>query len=45
MSVPHGEVIDIGYAAAVIAVRTGMPLTEVIIVRISAPPSRKAADR
>lgn len=45
VNMPHGEVIDTGYAAAVVAVRTGMPLTEMIIVRISAPPSRKTADR
>ena len=45
VNVPYREVIDTGYAAAVIAVWTGMPLTEVIIVRISAQPSRKTADR
>ena len=45
VNVPHGEVIDIGYAAAVVAVRTGMPLAEVTIVTISAPPSRKTGDR
>jgi hypothetical protein len=43
--VSHGEVIDTGYAAAVVAVRTGIPLTEVTIVTISTPPSRKTADR
>ena len=45
VNVPHGEVIDTGYAAAVVAVRTGMPLAEVTIVTISAPPSRKNGDR
>jgi hypothetical protein len=43
--VPCGEVVDAGYAAAVVAVRTGMPLAEVTIVTISAPPSGKIADR
>jgi hypothetical protein len=45
VNAPHGEVIDTGYAAAVVAVRTGIPLTEVVIITISAPPSRKTADR
>jgi hypothetical protein len=47
VSVRPGEVIDAGYAAAVVAVRTGMPLAEVTIVTISAPPTptRKAGDR
>ncbi|MGB6162365.1 MAG: hypothetical protein WCF33_23340 [Pseudonocardiaceae bacterium] len=45
MSVRRGEVVDAGYAAAVVAVRTGMPLTDVIIIAISAEPSRKTADR
>lgn len=45
VKVPQGEIVDAGYAAAVIAVRTNIPLTEVIIVTISAEPSRKTADR
>lgn len=44
VSVPRGEVVDAGYAAAVVAVRTGMPLAEVAIVMISAP-SEKVGDR
>jgi hypothetical protein len=35
VDVPHGEVMDADYAAAMVAVRTGMPLAEVTIVAIS----------
>jgi hypothetical protein len=45
VDVPHGEIMDAEYAAAIVAVRTGMPLTEVTIVTISAPPSQKAGNR
>jgi hypothetical protein len=45
VNAPHGEVIDTGYAAAVVAVRTGIPLTEITIVTISAESNRKTADR
>jgi hypothetical protein len=35
VDIPHGEVMDADYAAAMVAVRTGMPLAEVIIVTIA----------
>jgi hypothetical protein len=35
VDVPHGEVMDADYAAAMVAVRTGMPLAEVTIVTIT----------
>jgi hypothetical protein len=35
VDVPHGEVMDADYAAAMVAVRTGIPLAEVTIVTIS----------
>jgi hypothetical protein len=35
VDVPHGEVMDADYAAAMVAVRTGMPLAEVTIVTIA----------
>ena len=35
VNVPCGEVMDAGYAAAMVAVRTGMPLVEVSIVTIA----------
>lgn len=45
VNVPYGEAIDTGYAAAVVAVRTGMSLAEVTIVTISTPSSGKSGDR
>ncbi|MGH3753785.1 MAG: hypothetical protein ACRDRP_14015 [Pseudonocardiaceae bacterium] len=35
VDIPHGEIIDADYAAAMVAVRTGMPLAEVNIVTIT----------
>ncbi len=35
VDVPRGEVIDASYAAAMVAVRTGMPLGDVTIVTIA----------
>jgi hypothetical protein len=35
VDVPRGEVLDADYAAAMVAVRTGMPLAEVSIVTIT----------
>jgi hypothetical protein len=35
VDVPRGETIDASYAAAMVAVRTSMPLAEVKIVKIS----------
>ncbi|MGH3869768.1 MAG: hypothetical protein ACRDQ4_27445 [Pseudonocardiaceae bacterium] len=35
VDVPHGEIIDARYAAAMVAVRTGMPLADVSIVTIA----------
>ncbi len=35
VDVPCGEVMDADYAAAMVAVRTGMPLVEVIIVTMA----------
>jgi hypothetical protein len=35
VDVPCGEVLDADYAAAMVAVRTGMPLVEVSIVTIA----------
>ncbi len=35
VDVPCGEIIDASYAAAMVAVRTGMPLAEVNIVKIA----------
>jgi hypothetical protein len=35
VDVPHGEIMDADYAAAMVAVRTGMPLAEVTIVTIA----------
>ncbi len=35
VDVPHGETIDASYAAAMVAVRTGMPLADVNIVEIT----------
>jgi hypothetical protein len=35
VDVPHGEVMDADYAAAMVAVRTGMLLAEVSIVTIA----------
>ena len=35
VDVPHGEVMDADYAAAMVAVRTGMPLAEVTIVTVA----------
>ncbi len=35
VDVPRGEIIDASYAAAMVALRTGMPLTEVNIVKIA----------
>ncbi len=35
VDVPRGEIIDASYAAAMVAVRTGMPLAEVNIVKIA----------
>lgn len=35
VDVPRGEVMDADYAAAMVAVRTGMPLVEVSIVTIA----------
>ena len=32
VDVPHGEIMDADYAAAMVAVRTGMPLAEVTII-------------
>lgn len=34
VNVPRGEIIDAGYAAAMVAVQTGMPLQDVHIVKI-----------
>ncbi|MGH3974698.1 MAG: hypothetical protein ACRDS9_15410 [Pseudonocardiaceae bacterium] len=35
VTVPRGEIIDASYAAAMVAVRTGMPLAEVNIIKIA----------
>ena len=35
VDVPPGEVMDADYAAAIVAVRTGIPLAEVTIVAIA----------
>ncbi len=35
VDVPRGEIIDASYAAAMVALRTGMPLVEVNIVKIA----------
>jgi hypothetical protein len=35
VDVPRGEIIDARYAAAMVAVRTGMPLADVSIVTIA----------
>ncbi len=35
VDIPHGEVMDNDYAAAMVAVRTGMPLVEVSILTIA----------
>lgn len=35
VNVPRGEIVDTRYAAAMVAVRTGMPLAEVSIVTIT----------
>lgn len=35
VDVPHGETIDASYAAAMVTVRTGMPLAEVKIIKIT----------
>ena len=35
VDVPHGEVMDADYAAAMVAVRTGVPLAEVTIVTMA----------
>jgi hypothetical protein len=35
VDIPHGEVMDTDYAAAIVAVRTGIPLAEVTIVTIA----------
>jgi hypothetical protein len=34
VNVPRGEIMDADYAAAMVAVRTGMPLADVNIVKI-----------
>jgi hypothetical protein len=34
VDIPHGEVMDTDYAAAMVAVRTGIPLAEVTIITI-----------
>ena len=34
VDVPRGEIMDADYAAAMVAVRTGMPLADVNIVKI-----------
>lgn len=35
VDIPPGEIIDTDYAAAIVAVRTGIPLAEVTIVTIT----------
>lgn len=40
VSMTPGEVMDTGYAAAMVAVRTGMPLAEVSILTIAATGER-----
>jgi ribosomal protein L20A (L18A) len=35
VDIPRGEIMDANYAAAMVAARTGMPLTEVDIVKIT----------
>ncbi len=35
VDVSHGEVVDVDYAAAMVAVRTGIPLAEVTIVTVA----------
>jgi hypothetical protein len=35
VDIPHGEAMDADYAAAMVAVRTGIPLAEVTIVTIA----------
>jgi hypothetical protein len=35
VGIPPGEVMDADYAAAMVAVRTGMPLAEVTIITIT----------
>jgi hypothetical protein len=34
VDVPRGEIMDSGYAAAMVAVRTGIPLADVNIIKI-----------
>jgi hypothetical protein len=40
VNITPGEVMDTGYAAAIVAVRTGMPLAEVSILTIAATGER-----
>lgn len=35
VDIPRGEMIDAGYAAAMVAARTTMPLADVMIVKIA----------